>query len=159
VGPKIARKHQKQVRSGEEAGRKRNLPLGWPADILGNVSEENIAVVRRAYEAFTQRDADAMAALADPDVEWLPPHTAGLAHEGRPYHGHEGLRLYLEDVTRLWLEMQVIPQEFKDTDDTVIVDGRIYARGEDGLLVDSPMRWVWELRDGKIVSGRAYENI
>ena len=134
------------------------LPSGSKRHTAG-VSEENIAVVRRAYEAFTQRDADAMAALADPDIELLPPHTAGLARAGQPYLGHEGLRLYLEDVARLWLEMQVIPQKFRQEADSVIVDGRIYARGKDGLLVDSPMRWIWTLRDGKIVSGCAYENL
>jgi ketosteroid isomerase-like protein len=123
------------------------------------VSEENIAIVRRAYEAFSTRDVHAMAAVSDPEIEFLPPHTAGLARKGQPYRGHEGLRLYIEDIARLWLEMQAIPQEFKDVGDTVIVDGRVYARGQDGLLVDSPMRWVWTLRDGKIVSGRAYENI
>jgi ketosteroid isomerase-like protein len=135
------------------------LRPGGPKRHTAGVSEENIAVVRRAYEAFTSRDVDAMAAIADPDIEFLPPHTAGQAREGQPYRGHEGLRLYLEDVARLWGEMQVIPQEFEATDDSVIVHGRVYARGKDGLLVDSPMRWDWKLRDGKIVSGRAYENL
>jgi ketosteroid isomerase-like protein len=120
------------------------------------VSADNIAVVRQAYEAFTARDVDAMAAISDPEIEFLPPHTAGLAHAGEPYRGYEGLRMYVEDVERLWKEMQVIPQEFKDLGDSVIVDGRVYARGNDGLLVDSPMRWVWTLRGGKVLSGRPY---
>jgi ketosteroid isomerase-like protein len=123
------------------------------------VSEENIVIVRRAYEAFTARDVDAIAAFCDPDVELLPPQTAGIAHEGRPYRGYEGLRLYVEDVARLWQEMQVIPQEFEDLGDSVIVDGRVYARGRDGMLVDSPMRWIWTLRDGKIVSGLPYKDV
>lgn len=121
------------------------------------MSDENIAIVRRAFEAFSERDVKAMAVLSDPEIEFLPPHTAGLARKGRPYRGHEGLRIYIEDVARLWQEMRVIPQEFRDIDDSVIVIGRVYARGKDGLLVDSPMRWIWRLRDGKIVSGRADE--
>jgi ketosteroid isomerase-like protein len=122
------------------------------------VSEENISIVRRAFEAFTERDADAITALADPEVEFVAPHTAALAREGQPYRGWDGLRCYMEDVARLWQEMQAIPQQFRDLDDTVVVLGRVYARGKDGLLVDSPVGWVWRLRDGKIVWGRGYES-
>jgi ketosteroid isomerase-like protein len=117
------------------------------------VSEENIAIVRRAYEAFKERNVDAMAVLADPDCEFLPHQTASRARRGQPYRGHQGLRQYMEDVARIWQEMEPIPQEFRDLDDAVLVLGRIYARGDDGLLVDSPSAWLWKLREGKIVSG------
>jgi ketosteroid isomerase-like protein len=122
------------------------------------VSRQDIDVVRRAYAAFAERDAEAIAALADPEVEFLAPHTGALVREGQPYRGWEGLRRYIEDVAALWQEMQAIPQEFREIDDSIVVLGRVYARGKDGLLVDSPVGWVWRLREGKIVWGRGYES-
>jgi ketosteroid isomerase-like protein len=120
------------------------------------VSEESIAVVRRVFAAFSERDVESMLEVLDPDVEFLPQHTASLARKGRPYHGYEGIREYFEDVARLWKELQLIPHEYRELDDSVLALGRVYARGADGLLVDSPAGWLWRLRDGKIVAGRAY---
>jgi ketosteroid isomerase-like protein len=120
------------------------------------VSEENIAVVRRAFAAFNERDLAATLELFDPEMEFLPQQTATLAREGRPYRGHDGVREYFEDVARLWKELDVIPQEYRDLDDTVLALGRVYARGTDGLLVDSPTGWVWRLRDGKVIACRVY---
>ena len=122
------------------------------------MSDENIAVIKRAYDAFSERDADAVRLIADPEVEFFAAHTGPMARGGQPYRGQEGLRRYLEDVGRLWEEMHAIPQEFRDFDDTVVVLGRVYARGKDGLLVDSPVGWVWKLKDRKIVWGRGYES-
>jgi ketosteroid isomerase-like protein len=120
------------------------------------VTEENIALVRRAFDAFTQRDLEAVLELVDPAVEFLAPPTAELAGQSAPYRGLEGIRKYFEDVGRVWEELDVIPHEYRDHGDHVVALGRVYARGVDGLVVDAPAGWVWEMRAGKIVSGRVY---
>lgn len=120
------------------------------------MSEENLAAVRRAFAAFSERDVEGMLEVVDPEVEFLPQQTATLARKGQPYRGHAGIREYFEDVASLWKELQVIPQEYRELDDTVLALGRAYGRRMDGLLVDSPAGWVWRLRDGKIVAGHVY---
>jgi ketosteroid isomerase-like protein len=122
---------------------------------LGQVSEEDLAVVRRAFEAFTQRDVEAVLELVDPAVEFYAP-TAEIAGKNTPYRGREGMRRYFEDVARLWEELEVIPREYRQAGDRVVALGRVYARGPDGLVVDAPAGWLWRLRAGKIVSGRVY---
>jgi ketosteroid isomerase-like protein len=121
------------------------------------VEEDNVAIVRRAYEAFAERDWDRWLELADPKVEFLPAGTAALTRGGRAYHGHEGLREYFEDVERVWAELRVVPQRFRAIGDHVLVRGRIYARTPDGLLVDSAGHWVWRISDdGKVVWACAF---
>jgi ketosteroid isomerase-like protein len=121
------------------------------------VGEGKVELVRRAFEAFTARDVEALLAVADPDVEFLAP-TGSIAGHGTPYRGHDGLREYFEDVSRIWEELEVIPHEFREVGDQVVALGRVYGRGLDGLLVDSPTGWVWTVENGKIVAGRVYTN-
>ena len=37
------------------------------------MSQENVELVRRGFDAFNRRDRSAWLALAHPDLEWLPP--------------------------------------------------------------------------------------
>jgi ketosteroid isomerase-like protein len=66
------------------------------------------------------------------------------------------MRQYFEDVARIWEELEVIPHEYREIDDQVVALGRVYGRGLDGLLVDSPAGWIWRVAGGKIVAGRVY---
>jgi ketosteroid isomerase-like protein len=90
-------------------------------------------------------------------VELSVPTASHADHEG-PYLGHDGIRCYFEDVGRVWQELRVVPQDFHRLEDGVLVTGRVYARGEGGLLVDSPANWVWRVRSGLVVSGRVFED-
>jgi ketosteroid isomerase-like protein len=117
----------------------------------------NVAVIRRVFEAFTARDIDSMLALSAARIEFWGP-TASFAHEGKPYVGHEGMREYFDDVARTWRVLEVVPHDFRDLGDRVLVFGRVYARGEGGYITDSPTQWLWELQDGLIVSGRVFTN-
>jgi ketosteroid isomerase-like protein len=118
------------------------------------VSEENVELARRAFDAFAERDVDALVELMDDDVEFLPV-TANLTTGGMPYCGHAGIAGYLEDVGRVWKELRVHPDEFRHGGECVVALGRIHARGG-GMIIDRPTGWVWRMRAGKIVWGRVY---
>jgi ketosteroid isomerase-like protein len=120
------------------------------------MTSDSIRLVQHAFDAFTRRDAEALIALMDTDVEFFPEGTSAAAHEGRSYHGHDGMRQYFEDIGRVWDELRVMPQRYREIGARVLVHGRIYARLADGFLIDSPGSWLWEVRDGKIVWGCAY---
>jgi ketosteroid isomerase-like protein len=119
------------------------------------VEGENTQLVQRAFEAFAARDVEGMTGLLDPEMEFVAP-TASLAGQKTPYRGLEGLRAYFDDVSKIWEEIQAVPHEYREVNDKVLVLGRVYARGVNGLLVDSPAGWVWRVGDGKIVAGRVY---
>jgi ketosteroid isomerase-like protein len=118
----------------------------------------NIELVSDVFAAFNRRDLDAAIAVCHPDVEFFAP-TAEMANAGEPYRGHDGMRKYYEDVSRVWLELEVLPREYRDADDsTVLVFGRVYGRGEGGYIQDSPAQWVMRIRDGLVWSIRVFTN-
>jgi ketosteroid isomerase-like protein len=119
------------------------------------VTDPNIDLARRAFEAFTKRNVEAVLEMVDPEVELVAP-TASFAGRRDPYRGLAGIRQYFDDVAHIWRQLEVVPHEFREVGDTVVALGRVYGRGVDGLLVDSPAGWIWRMRDGKIVSGEVY---
>jgi ketosteroid isomerase-like protein len=116
----------------------------------------NVEIVRRAFVAFEQRDADALVALCAPDIVFEPV-TARLAGGGEDYRGHEGMRRYLDDVARVWQELRPTPETYRECDGGVVVaTGRVYAWGV-GRVIDAPAGWLWRIADGRIVYGRVFE--
>jgi ketosteroid isomerase-like protein len=118
------------------------------------VSELNVDLARRTFEAFAAGDVEAMVALVDPEFEFFPV-TANITTGGAPYRGHDGLRQYVADAARVWRELRIHPDEYRDLGDRVLTLGHTRARGG-GMILDLPSGWVWHMRDGKIVSCRVY---
>jgi ketosteroid isomerase-like protein len=117
---------------------------------------QNAEIVRKVFAAFSRRDVDALLALCDPEIVFVPP-TGRLAGRDEPYRGHEGLRTYMADVARVWQELRSEPDEYVEIDDDrVLCTGRVYAWGV-GRVIDAPAGWVWRVRDGLVVEGRVYE--
>ena len=110
--------------------------------------------MRRAFDAFAERDREALLALMDPEVEFLPV-TANLTTGGVPYRGFDGLARYLDDVSRVWDELRVYPSDFRAAGDWVVALGRIRARGG-GMIIDRPTGWIWRFRSERIVYGQVF---
>ena len=123
---------------------------GMPSESAG------ITLVREAFEAFARRDVAALVELTDPEIELFAP-TALLANEGRCYRGHEGIGRYLHDVDRVWTRLEIIPEKFREVGNHVVATGRVRAKARDGLEVDNPAAWVWELRAGRLCWGCVYD--
>jgi ketosteroid isomerase-like protein len=121
-----------------------------PDETAGAASE----LVRRAFDAFERRDLSELVELLDPAVEFLPV-TANITTGGVPYRGHEGIALYLDDVTRVWTELRVFPDELREIGDIVVALGRVHGRGG-GMIIDRPSGWVWRIRDGRVVWWRVF---
>jgi ketosteroid isomerase-like protein len=115
-------------------------------------SADTVELVRQAFEAFERRDLAALRKLTDPEVEFFAP-TAVLANEGRCYRGHDGLARYLRDVERMWVQLELQPLKFRAVGNHVVVLGRVQARARDGLEVETPAAWVWEVRNRRLVYG------
>ena len=61
------------------------------------MSQENVEVVRRAFEAFNASGLSAMADFWDPEIVW---HTDPLVPEPGVYEGKEAVRAYAEGFLR-----------------------------------------------------------
>lgn len=128
-------------------------PLNGGVPLAGDplpAESRNVALVRQALDAFAERDIQKLLKLVHPSMELFAPGTAALTRNGRSYRGYAGIFTYFKDIGRVWLEMQIVPQEFLDAPGAVVAFGRLRARAYGGFLIDEPAQWVVRILDGKI---------
>jgi ketosteroid isomerase-like protein len=113
--------------------------------------DQQIETVKRLFDAFARRDVEASLELMHPEIRlWAV--TARATGDG-PYVGHEGIRRYMQDVERLWQELELRPIGFEEVADTVVVLGEVHARGAAGKL-RQPTIWTLKLRDRLVIQCR-----
>ncbi|MEA2272125.1 MAG: SnoaL-like domain [Solirubrobacteraceae bacterium] len=121
------------------------------------VDHSNADVVREAFAAADRRDKQALFGLLSPTVEW---HMAGLFPDQPPVRaGREGIWDYalmlfeqIEDLNRELAEVEEVGEQ---------VVARYHVRGrsrETGDDLDFEFTLIARVKDGKIVSGRNYED-
>jgi ketosteroid isomerase-like protein len=119
------------------------------------VDESPEALIGRLFHAFNQRDADAIASLCSPQMEFFAV-TAEEIGRGAPYVGPEGLRDYLDDVERIWEELLITPSCVERSDDRLLVIGRVYVRNRELGIRDMPVAWIWRISAGRFVRGEVF---
>lgn len=119
------------------------------------MTDAHEALVGRLFNAFNQRDDEAIAELCSPSMEFFAV-TAEEVGRGAPYVGPEGLRDYLADVDRFWEELLITPGRVERRDDALLVLGRVYVRNRELGIRDMPVAWVWRVEDGLFVRGEVF---
>jgi ketosteroid isomerase-like protein len=123
------------------------------------MSQENVEAARRSFEAFNRTFREGTHDLyetLDPEVEWVP-MSALLMRTS--YHGHDGVRQWIEEMKRDWTTFEVRPERFVDVgDEGVLVLGAWRAQGRKGeALLDIPQAaWLVEYRKGLLVRLRTF---
>ena len=119
------------------------------------MSQENVEIVRRIYQAFNQGDLARAAELVDPDFVWIPDERQVLG----AVRGRESFQRYLRDQTDVFDESQVEPEEFFEKDDQVIVFIRVQNRGHaSGVLLDVRIAHVLTFGPGNPCGARSTPN-
>jgi ketosteroid isomerase-like protein len=120
-------------------------------------AEDPVAIIKRAFEAFANRDVETLTELSHPDIT-LNSVTGILAGREDAYRGIGALGQYLADVDQVWESLELIPEEFRDLKDgRVLVMGRVKATRKDPeARIDSPNAWTFELADDRIVKMTIY---
>jgi ketosteroid isomerase-like protein len=117
------------------------------------MSQENVEIVRRVYEAAAQRNSAAVLAAYDPEVEWDVSRSrmARLVGEG-VYRGHDGLRRFFRAYHDAWEDISYSFDELIDAGEKVISVDVETARGQlSGADVELTQYGVWTIRNGKII--------
>ena len=121
------------------------------------MSEENVETFKRAYEAGNRFDTDALLEDLDPNVEWHTALSSLLGGEATVYRGHEGVRELFGDFQEAFAGSQMEFAEIRDLGDRVIAIGHWRNRGRaSGAEVESPLAYLVEFRNGKVVLVRTY---
>jgi ketosteroid isomerase-like protein len=120
------------------------------------MSQQSDEPVRRFAEAITRCDRDAALLLCDPEVEFL----SVLAVDGKAYVGHEGIRMYFDDIESAWEQWRVdIHETAVAPDGRVIIEMTMHALGKgSGAALAEFAAHVWTLRDGKLLRNEPFRD-
>ena len=113
------------------------------------MSEENIELVRLAYDLFNRRDIEAFLDLADPEIEW---HDHAAFDTG-PVRGREAVRAFIETGLEPWEAFRRDPEEIIDVDNgRVLSVFRARAKGKaSGIELDVRAADLVTIKGGKFV--------
>jgi uncharacterized protein len=120
------------------------------------MSEENVAVVRRAFDAYTRGDIDGVLRLcADNILITQPQEVPGVAPQQR---GHQGVLEAFGIWPEQWDDFRVeIKQVLADPGDSVVVTTRQTGRGkQSGVEVEAEFTFVFAIRDKQIAEWRIF---
>ena len=118
-------------------------------------SQENIEVVRRAIDAFNERDLDV--ALRDVDAEAEIDWSRSRGVEVGIYRGYDACRRFWSNLIDTFDRVTVAADEFIDRGDKVVVPNRASMVGRGGIEVAARSTTVVTLRRGRIVGWTLYQ--
>jgi ketosteroid isomerase-like protein len=115
------------------------------------MSEQNVELAYRAFDAFARHDLDAFVAFHDPDCEIQPL----LAAVGGNYHGHDGVREWWGDLFDAFPDFSFRFNEVRELGDRTLAR-RVSVHGAHGMDSVAPMveqmSWILaEMSDEKVV--------
>jgi ketosteroid isomerase-like protein len=122
------------------------------------MSQDNLDLVRRAYEAWNRGDLEGTFDLFDPEVEVSAPR--GFPEAGT-YRGRAAVRQWMEEqLLPAFEQVRVEPERFLDAGEQVVVFVRYFGRGKAsgaevrGSIVDAH---VVTVRGGKVQTLQMYQ--
>jgi ketosteroid isomerase-like protein len=123
------------------------------------MSQENVEVVRRAFQAFADGGLDAMAEFWDPDIDWRA--AEGEIDDVGGMHGPAAVRRHFQDWIDTFDDLSVLVEELRDIgDDRVLSIQRVKGRAKlSGTETDLRYAAVNTVRDRKVVRVREYMSV
>jgi ketosteroid isomerase-like protein len=112
------------------------------------MSQENVEIVRKSFEACNRRDADAAVANYHPDIEYR--YVATLDHEP-VCRGRDAVKQSFLQVWADWEHVFSDPLQFFDLGDQVLVENVDSRVGRDGIRVEDSGLQIWTLENGLVV--------
>jgi ketosteroid isomerase-like protein len=91
------------------------------------MSQENVEVVRRGYDAFNRGDIEGVIETVGSEVRW---DMSERVLNPAVYEGHDGIRRFVEETDEVWEDFRLEPLEFIDAGDKVVVSQLIRGSGK-----------------------------
>src|SRR5688572_23149964 len=118
------------------------------------MSQENVEIVRQAYERLNRGDVEGVVELCDDDFLM---DMSERVFNPDTYRGHAGIRRFYEGVRDAWQSYRWNVEETRVAGASVVA--MLHCQGqsrEGGPGVDWRVAWLWQLRRGKVVAVRFY---
>jgi ketosteroid isomerase-like protein len=125
------------------------------SDTARAMSEENVEVPRRFFDAYNRGDLETTLGLIAPEFEFRP---SGLFMDTETtYHGPEGWSEFWHTFRTAWESITVHLERIEDLGDRVLVLGTFHGRGHgSGVEVTREVAWLATLRDGLFAESRTF---
>jgi ketosteroid isomerase-like protein len=119
------------------------------------MSQETVDLVRRAIGAYNRRDLEAIRALNDPEMhlDW----SASRGLEAGNYHGREATIGFYRNFFETFERVVIEPERFIESGDSVVVPNTARLQGRDGVETVARSALLFEIRSGRIVRVRLYQ--
>lgn len=121
------------------------------------MSQENINTINKIYDAFNQRDYEAVLKFFDSTVEWRAADSSPLSDKS-PYHGLDAVREGVFNRIAAGFERLTIRvDELFEAENKVVILG--YYDGvskANGKQFQAQVAHIWTLADGKIIKFQQY---
>jgi uncharacterized protein len=119
------------------------------------MSQENVEVVRRAWEAIDRRDNESLFALYDQNIVWCS-HYGPISGS---YLGHEGVRQFFREWTDALETFRARAEEFIDAGDFVVVGVTVWARGRgSGVEAEMTQGHLCTVQNGRLTRVELFES-
>ena len=120
------------------------------------MSQENVEIVSRVFEAWDRADLNGMLDHFAPSFEL---QTSGrFADTDRVYRGHQGWTDFWNTLRAAWEQITVSIKRIEDRGGKVLVLGTFHARGRgSGVEVGGEAAWLVTVEGGLVAQARAFE--
>ena len=122
------------------------------------MSQENVEVVRQFYECWTNQDFGGVLECADAEIcfDWSEsqsPYTG-------VYTGHDGVMEFRQELEDAFDDFSVEALDVIELDsERLVTVTAVRGRGrESGISLEAGGAMLWRLRDGRILSGKLFQN-
>ena len=121
------------------------------------MSQENLALIRGIYDAFATGDVAGVLSRMSPGIVWNEAENFPYA-DGNPYVGPDAVAAgVFARCGSEWDGFAVVPEEFLDAGDTVVVLGRYRGTYKaTGKAMNPQLAHVWRIADGKAAQFQQY---
>jgi ketosteroid isomerase-like protein len=124
------------------------------------MSQENVEALRWLYGEWAKGKLWALTDIADPQIEWEWGEAMASVYGGpRVYRGLKEIGAATLEWLEPWDAYWMTAEEFFEADDEVVVFMRVHAQGgESDRVIEQRIAAVWEMRDGRAMRVRYYED-
>ena len=120
------------------------------------MSQENVEIVRRAYQALNLGDIDALLALCDVGFRL---DMSDRVLNPAVYEGHDGIRRFYAEVREVWASYTWEPEDLVESDDNVVALLRATGTGAgSGIEMGQRTAMIWTVRNDRATSLRFYRD-
>jgi len=119
------------------------------------MSQQDVEIVRSAYDAFNRKDIPAVLATQDPNIEWI--EAGGGRAPAGVFRGPQSIAAEVfAKVPQNFDEFRAEPEQMIDALEHVVVVGRFRAKAKSGATLDAPFVHVYKMRNNKVVGFQNY---